>query len=121
MSTDPHPPHAPHASHSSHSAPASSGAGTGSGGFKYFVPGLIIGFILGGVVGVLLPEFVDRGGPALKAPTGDAKPRVHDEEERMNNSIVPETPVDADGNTVPDAPADSTGTTAPDGTTGGGH
>lgn len=92
--------HAPHAA-----APAS------AGGFKYFLPGLIVGFIIGGVVGVLLPEFVDRGGPRLEAPAGSGRPRVHNEEERLNAEQLP--PVAIPEGTVDPAP-DLEGTTAPD-------
>lgn len=63
---------------------------TSSSGFKYFVPGLIVGFIVGGVVGVLLPEFADRGGPRLEAPLGTGQPRIHDEESKMRESELPE-------------------------------
>lgn len=115
-----------HGPECAHGAPASSG-------FRYFVPGLIVGFILGAVVGVLLPE-LRGGGPPLQPRTGETTPRLHDEEERLNASQVPPeeatpeavpegTPVDADGDTKPDAPVDSTGTTAPDAPAsgGGGH
>ncbi len=83
-----------------------------AGGFKYFLPGLIVGFIIGGVVGVLLPEFVDRGGPRLQAPVGSGNPQTHTEEERLNEKAIPadEVPVDTEGTTAPDAaPATSGG------------
>jgi hypothetical protein len=86
-----------------------------STGFRYFVPGLIVGFILGAVVGVLLPE-LRGGGPALQPRTDSGQVRLHDEEERLNatqvppDEMTPETvpdaaPIDADGDTKPDAPA----------------
>ncbi len=82
-----------------------------SGGFKYFVPGLIVGFIIGAVVGVLLPEFADRGGPRLQPPTGSGEPRLHDEEAKMNaGQLPPETTPE----TTPEPTPDSSGTTAPD-------
>lgn len=82
-----------------------------SGGFKYFVPGLIVGFIIGGVVGVLLPEFVDRGGPRLAPPTGTGTPRIHDEEAKLNaGQVPPETTPEP----TPEPNPDSSGTTAPD-------
>lgn len=82
-----------------------------SGGFKYFVPGLIVGFIIGAVVGVLLPEFTDRGGPRLQPPTGSGGPRLHDEEAKMNEGqLPPETTPE----TTPESTPDSSGTTAPD-------
>ncbi|QYK47394.1 MAG: hypothetical protein KF838_11455 [Phycisphaeraceae bacterium] len=72
---------------------------TSSSGFKYFVPGLIVGFIVGGVVGVLLPEFADRGGPRLEAPRGTGQPRIHDEESKMRESEVPQAPSGSDEQT----------------------
>jgi hypothetical protein len=88
-----------------------------SGGFKYFVPGLIVGFIIGAVVGVLLPEFADRGGPRLQPPTGTGEPRLHDEEAKMNEGqLSPETAPETTPETTPESTPDSSGTTAPDST-----
>ena len=65
-------------------------AAASSSGFKYFVPGLIIGFILGAVVGVILPE-MRGGGPPLQ-PRTDSGGRVMTEEER--NPAPPEMPAE---------------------------
>lgn len=103
----------PHTEHVHTPAPTSAQVPATSGGFKYFVPGLIVGFIIGGVVGVLLPEFADRGGPRLAPPTGTGAPRIHDEEAKMNEGQLPP---DTTPDTTPETPPDSGGTTAPDST-----
>lgn len=93
-------------------------AASGSG-FKYFVPGLIIGFILGAVVGVILPE-MRGGGPPLQ-PRTDSGGRVMTEEER--NPAPPELPTEgsdaAPEGTTPPATTPPTTPEAP--ASGGGH
>ena len=90
---------------------ANNSSGSGSG-FRYFVPGLVVGFILGAVVGVLVPE-MRGGGPPLQ-PRGDSPPRQPDEDRNPQPPEIPAEGADAstDGTAsqpTPDAPASSGG------------
>lgn len=85
-----------HAEHThAHPAPVS--------GFKYFVPGLIVGFVMGAVFGTLAAVYWDRGGPDALVPPSDTTPRVHDESERMREGAIPQ---DEEQPTLSDPEAD---------------